>query len=242
VALTTNPHNLTHYSSQPSLLTPKLIKANMRITTGIYRNRNLHVPRGIRPTQDKVRKAVFDILGDIEGLNFLELFAGSGAVGFEALSRGASGLTLVEFNRDSVLAIKRNIEMLNPPNCILYHLEAEKAIKLLSLDKRSFNIIFIDPPYIKRPAPRPSAEPGAGEGEITGSNEPVQGAGEDDPGRTPLKKILQRLEAYDILSPYGLVVCQHSRLEQLPKDTLNLSLIKEAKYGDTWLSIFRKKE
>ena len=48
----------------------------MRITTGKYHNRKLHMPRGIRPTQDKVRKAIFDILGDVEGLSFLELYAG----------------------------------------------------------------------------------------------------------------------------------------------------------------------
>ncbi|MCX5694312.1 MAG: 16S rRNA (guanine(966)-N(2))-methyltransferase RsmD [Candidatus Omnitrophica bacterium] len=180
----------------------------MRITTGKYRNRKLHMPQGIRPTQDKVRKAVFDILGDISGLTFLELFAGSGAVGFEALSRGAAALTLVEANRDSILAIKRNIALLNATECIIYHLEAEKVIKLLSLDKKSFDIVFIDPPYNK------------------------------DMG----KKILQTLEGYDILAPCGLIIVQHSRLEELSKDSLKFDLIKEAKYGDTWLSIFRKKE
>jgi len=166
------------------------------------------MPKGIRPTQDKVRKAVFDILGDISGLTFLELFAGSGAVGFEALSRGAAELTMVECNRDSVLAIKRNIELLKAGNCKLYHLEAEKAVKLLSLDKKSFDIIFVDPPY-------------------------NQGMG---------KKILQTLEAYDILSHYGLLLVQHSKVEALTDASLSLDLIKEAKYGDTWLSIFRKKE
>lgn len=180
----------------------------MRITTGKYRNRKLHMPKGIRPTQDKVRKAIFDILGDISGLTFLELFAGSGAVGFEALSRGVAALTLVECNANSVLAIKRNIALLNTPVCKLYYLEAEKAVKLLGLDKKSFDIIFIDPPY-----------------------------------RTDMvKKILQTLEGYDILSPDGLIVIQHSKLESPPKDSLKFSLIKEAKYGDTWLSIFRKKE
>ncbi|MDD5725263.1 MAG: 16S rRNA (guanine(966)-N(2))-methyltransferase RsmD [Candidatus Omnitrophica bacterium] len=179
----------------------------MRITTGKYRNRKLHIPRGIRPTQDKVRKAVFDIMGDISGLGCLELYAGSGAVGFEALPRGAAELTLVESNRDSVLAIRRNIELLNAAECRLYHLEAEKAVKLLSLDKKEFDIIFIDPPYNK-------------------------GLG---------KKILQTLEGYDILAHYGLVLVQHSRLEQLECGCLKLDLIKEAKYGDTWLSIFRKK-
>jgi 16S rRNA (guanine966-N2)-methyltransferase len=196
----------------------------MRITTGKYRNRKLHMPKGIRPTQDKVRKAIFDILGDISGLTFLELYAGSGAVGFEALSRGVAELTLVECNSNSVLAIKRNIALLKAPVCKLYYLEAEKAVKLIGLDKKSFDIIFIDPPYYKGWASR------------------QQSALEVSTVEPLAKKILQTLEAYDILSPNGLIVVQHSKLEQLPKDSLKFSLIKEAKYGDTWLSIFRKKE
>ena len=180
----------------------------MRITTGKYRNRKIQMPRGIRPTQDKVRKAVFDILGDINGLKFLELFAGSGAVGLEALSRGASELVMVESNRDSILTMKKNIELLKVFNCNLYHLEADKAAKLLFLNKKHFDIIFIDPPYLKDMA----------------------------------KKILQTLEGYDILAPHGLIVIQHSKAELLPKDSLKFDLIKEARYGDTRLSIFRKKE
>ncbi len=196
----------------------------MRVTTGKYRNRKLHIPKGIRPTQDKVRKAVFDILGDISGLTFLELFAGSGAVGFEALSRGIAELTLVECNANSVLAIKRNISLLNASACKLYYLEAEKAVKLMSLDKKCFDIIFIDPPYYKVLASRHYPESNVNIGE-------------------PLaKKILQTLEAYDILSPNGLIVVQHSKLEQLAKDGLKFKLIKEAKYGDTWLSIFSHAE
>ncbi|MFA6358515.1 MAG: 16S rRNA (guanine(966)-N(2))-methyltransferase RsmD [Candidatus Omnitrophota bacterium] len=180
----------------------------MRITTGKYRNRKVYMPRGIRPTQHKVRKAVFDILGDINGLTFLELYAGSGAVGIEALSRGASQLVVVESNSDSVLAIKKNIEMLNASGCNIYHFEAEKAVKLLYLDKKCFDIIFIDPPYLKDMA----------------------------------KKILQTLEGYDILAPHGLIVIQHSKAELLPKDSLKFDLVKEARYSDTQLSIFRKKE
>jgi len=196
----------------------------MRITTGKYRNRKLHMPKGIRPTQDKVRKAIFDILGDISGLTFLELFAGSGAVGFEALSRGVAQLTLVECNANSVLAIKRNIALLNAGGCKLYYLEAEKAVKLLSLDKKSFDIIFIDPPYYKGRVPRHRPRL------MRSAVEPLA------------KKILQTLEGYDILAPDGFIVIQHSKLELLPKDGLKFSLIKEAKYGDTWLSIFRKKD
>ena len=180
----------------------------MRITTGKYHNRKLFYSKSIRPTQDKVRKAIFDILGDVSGLTFLELFAGSGAVGFEALSRGVAELTMVECDRNSVLAIKKNIALLKASSCNLYYIEAEKAVKLLAQNKKSFDIIFFDPPYHLGMA----------------------------------KKILQTLEGYDILAPDGLIVVQHSKTELLPKDTLKFILIKEAKYGDTWLSIFRKKE
>ena len=204
----------------------------MRSTTGKFKNKKLYFPRGIRPTQDKVRKAVFDILGDISGLSFLDLFAGSGAVGFEALSRGAGELVLVELNRDSVDAIRKNIGILRDAPCSVIHIEAQKAVKLLHERGKTFNIIFLDPPYCKFKAPRYDAfnnivdSPGSGE-EISESL---------------AKKILQTLEAYDILSPNGLVVVQRFKNEELPQAMPGLLLVKEAKYGDTRLSIFQKKE
>lgn len=106
------------------------------------------MPKDIRPTQAKTRKAIFDILGDIEGLSFLDLFAGSGAVGFEALSRGARVSVLVEQNPECVLAIKKNIEMLkSPQSCIFYPMDSHRAIKSLDQGGKSFDIIFLDPPY-----------------------------------------------------------------------------------------------
>jgi len=119
----------------------------MRITTGKYKGRVMAIPKGIRPTQEKVRKALFDILGDIEGLSFLELFAGTGAVGFEAVSRGVKELTLVEQNRDCQLAIKKNIESLKLKACDLYPKKAEAAIKGLHQEAKLFDLIFLDPPY-----------------------------------------------------------------------------------------------
>jgi 16S rRNA (guanine966-N2)-methyltransferase len=68
----------------------------MRIISGIYKGILIKTPAGIRPTEDRVRKALFDILGDMSGLSFLELYAGSGSVGLEALSQGAQSLTFVE--------------------------------------------------------------------------------------------------------------------------------------------------
>ena len=107
------------------------------------------MPKGIRPTQNKVRKALFDILGDIEGLSFLELFAGSGAVGLEAISRGIRDLALVEYNRDCLLAMRRNIESLKVKACDIYPQEASAAIIALQKEGRKFDIIFLDPPYHK---------------------------------------------------------------------------------------------
>jgi 16S rRNA (guanine(966)-N(2))-methyltransferase RsmD len=178
----------------------------MRIISGKYKSRTIKMPKGVRPTQDKVRKALFDILGDIEGLSFLELFAGSGAVGLEAISRGVKDLTLVEHNRDCLFAIRKNIISLQLKTCNIYHLEAEKAIKNLHRDKKKFNIIFLDPPYY----------------------------------RGLSKKTLQILGAYDILAPHGIIVVQHFKKDSLPETLGDLGLFRQARYGDTVLSFYRK--
>ncbi|MEW6075503.1 MAG: 16S rRNA (guanine(966)-N(2))-methyltransferase RsmD [Candidatus Omnitrophota bacterium] len=124
----------------------------MRIIAGLYKGRQVKTPRGIRPTQDKVRKALFDILGDISGLSFLELYAGSGAIGFEALSRGVSELALVEYNRDCVRAINENIRTLQPKACRVYAREVKEALEGFSRDQVRFDIVFMDPPYHKEDA------------------------------------------------------------------------------------------
>ena len=119
----------------------------MRITSGIYRGRKLSGPSRIRPTQDKVRKALFDILGDIEGLSFLELYAGSGAVGLEAASRGAKELVMVERDRECVLSIRKNMEALKPSAAELIQKDSILALQAMHANKKSFDIVFFDPPY-----------------------------------------------------------------------------------------------
>ncbi len=84
----------------------------MRIISGKYKGRTLKRPKGIRPTQDKVRKALFDILADVKDLSFLDLFAGSGAVGIEALSLGAKEVVFVEQDRRCIEKIKENISVI----------------------------------------------------------------------------------------------------------------------------------
>ncbi|MCM8797568.1 MAG: 16S rRNA (guanine(966)-N(2))-methyltransferase RsmD [Candidatus Omnitrophica bacterium] len=119
----------------------------MRIIGGKYKGRYIKMPSGIRPTQNKVRKAIFDIIGDMRGLSFLELFAGSGAVGLEAASQGAREVVMAEDATTCVPVIKKNITSLGEANCILYPFAADKTIKLLSSKRRRFDIIFLDPPY-----------------------------------------------------------------------------------------------
>src|SRR3954468_5838465 len=84
----------------------------MRVVAGAYKGRRLHAPRGrrTRPTADRVREALFSILGDVSGLRVLDLFAGSGALGIEALSRGASEAVFVDRDPRAIAAIKRNLD------------------------------------------------------------------------------------------------------------------------------------
>jgi 16S rRNA (guanine966-N2)-methyltransferase len=121
----------------------------MRITSGKYKGKEIKAAGGIRPTQDKVRKAIFDILGDLEGASFLELFAGSGAVALEALSRGAGECVLVEYNSHCLWAIRKNLSGLRQEAYEVYPAQADQAIKNLCRQARSFDIIFFDPPYYR---------------------------------------------------------------------------------------------
>jgi 16S rRNA (guanine(966)-N(2))-methyltransferase RsmD len=180
------------------------------------------MPKGIRPTQQKVRKAIFDVLGDLEGLSFLELFAGSAAVGFEAKSHGAKEVVLVENNPCCLEAIRENISALGAGDYQLLPLEAASAIRKLSQEGRRFDIVYLDPPYYHGPAtPR--------------ANRYCAGV-----LPSAAKKTLQTLEAYDILSPNGLVLVQHFQKDILPVTLGVLHLFRQSKYGDTVLSFYRK--
>lgn len=123
----------------------------MRIVSGTVKGRKLCAIKGlkIRPTSDKVRESVFNILGiEFHYKNALDLFAGTGAMGIEALSRGAENAVFVDNNSSSVRIIKKNL-------CICNFLEKAKvfetdiipALNLLSKNKERFDLIFIDPPY-----------------------------------------------------------------------------------------------
>ena len=125
----------------------------MRIIGGQFRSRIIEMPKGaeIRPTQDRVRESVFNILADVNGRRVLDLFAGSGAYGLEALSRGADHATFVENNSRCLLTIEANVNSLAIPES-RYKIMRSSAYMSLSRfdnDGDKFDIVFIDPPYHK---------------------------------------------------------------------------------------------
>ena len=122
----------------------------MRITSGTFKSRIIKAPGGIRPTLDNVRKAIFDILGgSVDGVKVLDLFAGSGALGLEALSRGAGSCVFVDNSRSSVKAIKENLEGLAPHAGQVVHADSLAAIRRFAGEGARFDFIFMDPPYYK---------------------------------------------------------------------------------------------
>ncbi len=122
----------------------------MKIITGKLKNRNIYMPKDIRPTSNLVRKAIFDTLGqDWEGLSMLELFAGSGAVGIEAISNNAKMVTFVEKDPKAFLVIRENLRIMevDPRKYEILEVDAFASIKEFALDKKKFDIIFADPPF-----------------------------------------------------------------------------------------------
>ncbi len=185
----------------------------MRILGGTFRGRNIYMPAVIRPTQNVTKQAIFNLLGhDFSGLEVLELFAGSGAVGIEALSRGAKKVTFVEHDPKCIEVIRKNLELLGydlglqrEPVCEVIPTDAFAAIKGFADRKRKFDIIFFDPPY----------------------------------GLDLGKKALKTLGAYDILHPNCFVVVEYSKRERLPDLEENFKLVTQRQYGKSFLAVFQ---
>lgn len=122
----------------------------MRIIGGEGRGRRLYIPRtaSVRPTADRIKEAFFNIIGFVEGKSFLDLFAGSGSMGLEAVSRGALKALFVENNLVLSEAIGRNIAACGfGGNCEILTLDYLKAIRHLARRSDAFDILFADPPY-----------------------------------------------------------------------------------------------
>ena len=186
----------------------------MKILTGAYKGRNFYMPADIRPTQNVARKAIFDLIGhDLSGLTVLDLYAGSGAVGLEALSLGASKVTFVEKTPKCADTIAENLALLGlkdgnyfDTRCELLHADVLAAIKALGGKKRAFDIVFLDPPY----------------------------------NRGLVKKTLKTICAYDIVHPVSYIIVQYGKPEHLPEGQDGFSLLKHRQYGKSFLAIFQK--
>lgn len=183
----------------------------MRIISGAARGRKLAAPPGrtqdIRPTSDRAREALFSILSSaVPGSRVLDLYAGTGALGLEALSRGAKEVILVDFHRQSLELIRRNIIICQPGNehgrvsvirCDLRKGLPPSVIKDAAI--RKFDLIFLDPPY-------------------------SQGLS---------LKTLEYLSNGLLLNDQGIIVAEERSSETLPDGCGELTLTDQRTYGDT---------
>jgi 16S rRNA (guanine966-N2)-methyltransferase len=181
-----------------------------RITGGQFKGLSLVMPRQIRATEAKVRQALYNILGSsIEGARVLDGYAGSGALGFEALSRGAAFVAFIESDTEAVMSIRDNLARLGSelPRSAwrLLHLEVERGLRQLAEAERLFDIVLFDPPY--------RTEEG--------------------------KKALNAVVECAILAPAGLVAMEHHQRTVLPRSVGPLQQYKRHRYGDTVLSFYR---
>ena len=117
----------------------------MRVVAGEFKGRRLRAPRGLRtrPTADRVREALFSILGDVSGARVLDLYAGSGALGIEALSRGAASAVFVERDARAASAIRDNLRALELDQAV----RRQDALRFLAANEGTFDLVFCDPPY-----------------------------------------------------------------------------------------------
>ncbi|MDH7568066.1 MAG: 16S rRNA (guanine(966)-N(2))-methyltransferase RsmD [Armatimonadota bacterium] len=188
--------------------------ARMRVIAGTARGRLLRSARGaaLRPTTDRVRESWFSMVGHrVAGAAFLDLYAGTGAIGIEALSRGAARCTLVEKNRRCAECIRENLKVLgelDPGTARVWQMDALAAIAALHAAGEVFDLVFADPPY--------------GEQEAPGKTLTVLGA------------------AGSLLARGALVTIQHSRRVPLPESTGLLRRVDERDYGDTRLSLYER--
>jgi 16S rRNA (guanine966-N2)-methyltransferase len=185
----------------------------MKIILGEYSGRNFYMPGHIRPSQNLLRKAVFDIIGhDLAGVRFLDIFAGSGAVGLEALSCGAAEVCMVERDPKCVEVIRENLMLFKPADrglkATVIAKDAFATIKELARDGQQFDIVFFDPPFDQKL------------------------------GRKALKTLL----THDILAPHSYIVAQYGLDEKLEEPDGRFHVIKHKKYGSSWLTVFERIE
>ena len=181
----------------------------MKITSGKYKFRNIDVPAGIRPTTGKVREAVFSMIAQwLPDAEVLDLFAGSGAMGLEALSRGAARCTFVEADRRNMKVLQSNIRNCGAEDSAsVIGADYAAALERMASDRRKpvFDVVIIDPPYDR-----------------------VEYYG----------NALGVLQQNDMISDACIVICEHLYDNKLLDTYGKLSKIKEKKYGTIGVDAF----
>jgi len=181
---------------------------DMKVIAGEFKGRFIDMPEGIKPTSNKAREALFEILKTrIAGASFLDIYCGSGAIGIEALSRGAKSAAFIDNNFKCVSVLKKNLKHLGISGLSsinIYNKDALMALKTLSAARLSFDIVFLDPPYNVDTA----------------------------------KNTLIAISNYDILARDVIIVAETYKKEKLPDDIGALKKYRIALYGDTKLEFF----
>lgn len=181
------------------------------IAAGQFKGMRLSVPKGLRPTEGKVRQAIFNILGEfVQGARVLDVFAGSGALGLEALSRGAVFAAFIESETEAALAIRENLQRIERDigrsAWRILHMDAERGMRELAKSELSFDVVLLDPPY------------------------------RTDEGKNALNALVECA----ILTPAGIVILEHHQRTEPPAAIGPLRLgTRRHRYGDTVLSLYR---
>lgn len=186
----------------------------MRIIAGTYRSRILKSLKGsaLRPTSDRLRETLFNVLGSAaEGSRFLDVFAGTGAVGIEAISRGATQAVFIENHGPAATLIRRNLESLGVRSRV--QILAEDALRGLTKlagkhqpGDAGFDFVFVDPPYA---------------------------AGEQ------YDRVLEFLGSASFLAPGATVIAEHRRAVELPAQVGALRRTRVLRQGDAALTFYR---
>lgn len=181
----------------------------MRVIAGSHKGRRLLSPstHDVRPTSGRVKEALFSILGSqISGATILDLFAGTGAIGIEALSRGAAHVWFVESHAASLQILKANLHQCRlSQNTTIYPGESGAFLRHASHNGLVFDIVFADPPY------------------------------REDSTST----LLPLLGQSAMIGPHTVVILEHPTKRQIPPHVGLLSQVRQYRYGDTSLSLFR---
>ena len=186
----------------------------MRVIAGKYKGRRLSSLKNlkVRPTSDRVKESVFSIIRkNVTDANFLDLCAGSGSIGIEALSQGAKQVTFLDEDTQSIRLIEQNLEKcgLNRqnPQILMLQSEASKGISILSKQGKTYALIYFDPPY----------------------NAGIY------------KHCITQISDERILETKGLLLIEHHHNTQLPLDIGTLRCDRQNRYGATKISFYRHK-